>query len=337
MKKSSLPFLLFSVLFCLQGVTLHSQSVSTVPVGYVKLTIEGGNKYNFISIPLVNEAKFRGQINAVTSTSLTVNNGSWTADEFASGYYVEVTSKGSDNSGNAEGLFVDITGNTANSLTLADDISSFTFKGDETIAIFKHHTIGSIFGVNNSSGLQGGTSAGSSDEILIWNPLTQRFSSYFYNSVINVWNLATAPFGTDKSSEVFYPDQGFVIFRKAADALEVTVIGSVKIGSTQAQIYSGYNFYDNKKPIDTTLRETGWENHISGGTSAGSSDEIAIWDSETQRLVGYFYNTITSKWEKATNPFGADAGDTPIAIKDAILIRRRDDAIILGEKALILN
>ena len=333
----SIPIYCTLAVFALGSVQLSAQSVTTTPVGYVTLTIQGENKYNFLSIPLVNQPLFKGQINSVTNTVLSTSSDVWTANEYASGYYVEITSNGSDDSGNAKGLFVDITGNTANSLTLADDLSTYTFNGDETIAIYKHHTIGSVFGTNNSSGLQGGTSAGDADVIKIWNPLTQRFSSYFYNSAVNEWKSATNPFGPNTSSEVFYADQGFVVYRKGTGTVEMKVIGSVKVGSTKAQIFSGYNFYDNKKPIDTTLGETGWENDISGGTSAGDADTISIWNSVTQRLASYFYNSITRKWENATNPFGADAGDTQISVGDAILIKRRSDPITLSEKAINLN
>ena len=155
--------------------------------------------------------------------------------------------------GGGLGLFVDIISNSENQLVLADDISSYLLEGNETFLIREHKTIASVFGENNSAGLQGGATAGSSDEILLWNPILQSFDSYFYSTVFSRWAPSTDPFNGDASNEIIYVDQGIVVLRKASDQKDIFIAGSVKLNATQALVYQGFNFYNNLKPVGVVV------------------------------------------------------------------------------------
>ena len=308
-----------------------AQGVTTDPVGYVTVTVEGGSKYNFISLPFVAATAAQGALSDSSATTLTASGAGF--DEFA-GYYVEITSAGTGLTGGGEGLTVDIVSNTADVLTLADDISSYSLEGDETFRILEHFTLNSVFG---ASGLLGGTSAGASDEILLWNPSAQAFQGHFYNSVLGQWNSSLAPFGGDTGATVLYPEQGAVIFRRGAGSIDVVVTGAVKTGVTQSGIFPGFNFYDNQKPSATTLTATGWQNDLTGGTSAGASDEVGIWNASAQTLTTYFYNSVLGQWNSSLAPFGGDTGATVIDPTDSILINRKSVAVVLSEPAIVIN
>lgn len=339
MKTYLKPLFLFSSCALAAISTLNAGApavVATDPVGYVTVTVDGDTSYNFVALPLVNSPDFSGQAASVGATTVTVAGTPWAPGDYDSSYFVEITSNGGTDGGDAKGLLVDVVSNTANELTLADDVSSFTFEGDETFTIREHETIGSVFGVNNSAGLQGGTGGGSSDEILLWNPVSQGFSSYFYNVALTRWAPTTNPFGADASGEILYPDQGVVILRKAAGQASFVVAGAVKVGQTQAPVFTGFNFYDNKKPYDTTLGATGWQNDLVGGTGGGSSDEIGIWNATTQTLDNYFYNTALSRWAPTTNPFGADASSVVVPANSSVLINKKSGTTTLTETAISL-
>lgn len=324
----SFGFLIFCSSLLSQTIT-----VATDPVGYVTVDIKGNNKYNFISAPLVNEISYTGRAASISSSTVSISESSWDTDEYV-GQYIEFTSAGSGNTGGGHGLFVDIISNSENQLVLADDISSYSLEGDETFVIREYATIASVFGINNSAGLQGGSNAGVADEILLWDPLGQKFDSYFYNSILSRWASSTDPFGTDASNVVLYPDQGIVIFSRSGSQNSLTISGAVKLGKTQGQVFPGFNFYSNIKPVDIKLKDTGWENDLLSGTNGGVADEIGIWNPDSQTLAYYFYNSILSRWAPSTDPFGTDASDILISASDSILIRRKDDGTTLNEVAL---
>ncbi|WP_309396949.1 hypothetical protein [Cerasicoccus maritimus] len=329
----------FSPLALLASLTLavSSHAATTDVMGGIVVTIQGDDSYNFISVPFVNSPAFVGQATGGSATTLDCSTASWTVDEFATNYFVEITSAGTGDTGLGEGLMVDIVSNTATQLTLADDISSYSLEGDETFTIREHATLSSLFGENNSAGLLGGSTAGAADEVRLWSPSEQKFYTYFYSTIYNRWAPSSAPFTEDSSDEIVYSDQGVVIYRKGAGTLDLVLSGAVKTGVSQAQVYTGYNFYDNKKPIDVTLAETGWENDLTSGSTGGSSDEIGVWNSSENRLDLYFYSSIYSRWTPSSAPFTGDASDVLIPADAAIVIQRKSVDTVISESAVSVN
>lgn len=317
--------------------TLSSLSaVETDPVGYVTITIDGDNKYNFISIPLVGSVVASGQATSAGATSIDVSGAQWAVDEFA-GSYVEITSAGEGSNGGGEGLMLDILSNTSTQLVLADDISSYSLEGSETFVIRNHETLSTIFGASNSAGFLGGATAGASDEIKLWNPSIQGFDSYFYSTAFSRWAPSADPFNGDASDEVLYPDHGVVILRKDTGTKDIVVAGSVKLNASKVNVYPGLNFYDNMKPTDVALGATGWESDLTGGATGGAADEIGIWDSSTQLVTYYFFSTAFSRWAPSSDPFNGDASSVIISAGDSVLINRKSAGVVLDESALVIN
>ena len=104
----------------------------------------------------------------------------WTADEFngANGeFFIEIIS------GPYAGLMTDIlaTDVTGKTLTTYDDLSSLLTAG-EVYRIRKHRTLGDVFGENNESGLAGGFSVSEADEVMVLNPVTQTFLTFYFKT-----------------------------------------------------------------------------------------------------------------------------------------------------------
>jgi hypothetical protein len=155
--------------------------VTTDPAGFITLLIAdstGGQSraFSFLGISMVNPVSYQGTITSVGNYSVTDANATWSANEFngTNGeFFIEITS------GPYAGLMADILANDAagETLTTDDDLSSL-LTGGELYRIRKHRTLGDVFGENNESGLNGGSSISEADEVSVLNPVTQTFSTY---------------------------------------------------------------------------------------------------------------------------------------------------------------
>ena len=144
-------------------------AVTTDPVGYVTLTINGSSDgsvaYTPLSLSLEKPVQASGALSeAPTSAVVTDSSASYTVNEFA----------GTDAAGNAthylqftgSGLIVDITANTANTITADTDLSGVVDTGAGYV-VKEHMTISDVFGSDNSAGFTSGGDATSSDLIYV--------------------------------------------------------------------------------------------------------------------------------------------------------------------------
>src|SRR5260370_37244854 len=102
-------------------------------------------------------------------------------------------------------------------LTTYDDLSSL-LTGGELYRIRRHRTLGDVLGENNESGLAGGPSVSEADEVMVLNPVTQTFLTFYFKTGGfggTGWRSA-ADAVTDASGTTLYPDQGVLIVRKVA-------------------------------------------------------------------------------------------------------------------------
>lgn len=298
------------------------QTVTTPPVGFITLNIEGDG-FTLLGLGLFNAVDHQGVVAGATSgndqTVITDDNASFTADQYATGYFIEILS------GENAGIMVDIAGNTETTVTLAQDISGL-LPVDTSYAIRKHHTIGSVFGDTNAAGLGGAATGASADELLIFNPVSQTSTTYFYNSIFNRWVNAANIVG-NANGEILYPDQGLIIKRKVADPVSFKLLGSVKVGATALSIENGFNIVPNVYPVDVTLIETGFytgdpTTGLQAAPTGASADELQVFDAATQTSATYFYNSIFNRWVNAANIAG-NANDTVIASGVAVIINRK--------------
>jgi hypothetical protein len=304
---------------------------TTEPVGFTKLRIAGirgtqTSAYSYVAINMVNPTSYRGSVTSKSSKSIVDAQANWTDGQFngANGpHFLEIVS------GPSAGITTDIIATDAASKTIAtdEDLSS-VLAGGEQFRIRKHRTIGDVFGKNNESKLNAGTSITPSDEVRLFNPVTQTFLSYYYNTASGGWRSSTDAVA-DAASNQLYVDQGVSIRRKTAGDITLIVTGAVKLGQTLVPIGANSNLCADMYPAGTlTLGNcgiyTGNTTGLVGSSKLNSADEIQIWNGSAFRR--YFYKTGGTGgigWRLSTNT-KADASSTQIPVGASIYVIRKN-------------
>lgn len=306
-------------------------TTTSEPVGFSKLRIAGltgsqTSTYSYLGINLVNPTSYQGAVTSRGTESITDSGANWTDNQFngANGeFYLEITS------GPAAGTTTDILSTSAatKTLTLDDDLSSL-LAGGEQYRIRKHRTIDDVFGKNNAAKLKSSTTVSSSDEVRLFNPVTQAFLVYYYNSTVSGWRSSTSA-TADASSTKLYMDQGVAIRRRAAGDITLVVTGAVKTGPTIIPIGVNSNLCANMYPAGTlTLGNCGLytgnaATGLMGAGKVGNADEVQIWTGSAFRR--YFYKTSGTGgvgW-RASDSLSSDARNLQIPIGSSIYVVRK--------------
>lgn len=280
--------------FALGSVQLSAQSVTTTPVGYVKLTIkgtggQGSEAFSYLGVPMHHAADFQNVITATADNSITCANAGWTLNEYENSHYIMILS------GTNTGMSTTITGNTGDTLTTADNLSQ-VLTGDEQFAIHKYTTIADVFGATNSAGLKEGSFGGGADNILIQGQ-SNNFNTYYYSSGGlfggEGWRSVSSP--TNDASETIIPHgAGIVVVRRDSSDITITVLGSVFPKDVTTPVEEGYNWKTSSIPIDLTLSKLfGMNNEtnlLKGGSFAGDADKVLVFDDDGTYSTYYFKN-----------------------------------------------
>ena len=287
-------------------------AVETDPVGYITVTINGnggtGDAFTYMGVPLHAAVTSAGVIDtAPAANSLTDTSQAWTVDEH-SGAYVMITS------GANEGVSATISSNTADTLTTAEDLSSL-LAGDESFEIRPYTTLGDIFCATNTAGLDGGSTAGNADAILIQSG--SGFNTYYYKNAGLLggtgWRSSTSP-SADQSGVIVPFGTGIIIVRKQADDIDLVISGSVFGGDAITPIETDYNWKAPSIPVGLTLNAlfgVANEAGLDGGSSAGNADNVVV--PTASGLTTYYYKSAGllggTGWRSSSSP-SVDEGAT---------------------------
>ncbi len=302
--------------------------VYTDPVGFISHTIVGTNgisgpAYSLLGLGMTQLVTNRGVITATAGTKLTVNN-TLPAAGFNSGangplYFIEVTS------GATAGVNEDIVSNDTTSVFTATDVSSL-MPATSTYKIYPHWTIAKVFGPANEAGLN------TADQILIQNPLTQAFTTYFFSTGgkagVGWRNPGTG--ADDKATVPLYIDQGVLLKRALANTITNKLVGAVKLGAgavsngnTLVPIVPLKNLVGNVYATSSmTLSNS---NLYTGNSATGltSTDQVLIHNDQTGVFTTYFWSTGGKAgvgWRTAAGG-ATEQGTTPIPIGASVLIQ----------------
>jgi|GEM_PF-951798 len=328
----------------ISATTTQAVDVVTDPVGFIKLEAVGTNglatttALSFWGLGLTQVVTNQGIITSVAGTKLTVNNPLSPAafNRNITSIYTNPTAFIEITSGDYAGLLDDIVSNDTSAVYTDNDLSSL-LSGGETYKIRPHWTLASVFGPNNEAGLKPGTGAGNADNVNVWNPLTQGYTTYYYKTNTGGggvgWRSGTSA-SANAAYTALYIDQGIVIRRRMGTATNVTLVGQVKLGPTITPIVqSGVTFAANMYAAPFTLGNSGLyttnsNTGIKPGTSAGNADNVNIWNPLTQGYATYYYKTNTGGggvgWRSGTSA-SIDASTNQIPLGATIVIRRRLD------------
>lgn len=148
----------FSLLLICSSALAQSVSIATDPVGYTSFDLYAGSD-NYISLPLIpspvgaNILSINPTVENSSTATLSVESSHWNADEFASFFYVRMTS------GVPNGRYYPITTNTSNTLTIdlnGDDFSEVV--AGNSFRIHKFWTLAEAFIIRKASSISGETS-----------------------------------------------------------------------------------------------------------------------------------------------------------------------------------
>jgi uncharacterized protein (TIGR02597 family) len=307
------------------GFKASAVDVFTDPVGFITLTAvgtagPGSPAYSFLGLGMTQIIANRGAISGIAGTAITVNN-TLTAGQFAVGpqgplFFIEFLD------GANPGLQDDVVSNSATQVFTANNDSA-AIAGAATYKIYPHWTLSSAFGPTDQSGLTPVV-----DQILIQNPLTQGFSTYFYATASKVFTAGWKQAGqgnTDFGQTPLYNDQGVLINRAASTNLSIMLVGAVKLAKTIIPLGPTNNFTANIYASSVLLSNSAL---FTDGSSTDSlvavTDQVLIHNDANGSFNTYFFATaskvFTAGWKQAGQG-NTDFGGTPIPIGSQVLIQ----------------
>ncbi len=312
---------LFARLEVISGIIV----AATVPVGYLKNTLAGGAPAapvtTVFGLPLDDAiapvAGIRAsRIESFTASTLTQSLGGWTSSlaNPAAPWAVRLTS------GPSAGKLLDVTANTATTLTVsgADLTTLGLTAGTDTFELLPMDTLGSLFG---SATLLGGTSASTADNVQVRSGAS--WLVYFYDTNLGFWRRTIGP-ATNSNNVLIRPATGVQIVRRAP-ALTLTFTGrapatafrtAINNASTTV-IHAGF-------PTDTTLGALAAQTLLPGwhsAATAAAADTISLFNGTA--WIGYFHNGAF--WQPATG--AAVNSDATAILSGALLTIQRPGAV----------
>lgn len=326
------PSLSALVLMSLAVSGLNAQSTaSTDPVGFTTVNVRGkttaAKAVTFAVLPMERPDAFVGACTGATfsldagRTVITFPTNIFTANQFTgtgNQHYFRLS-----NGGNA-GEFSTIVANTANSITLADDLNS-VLATSSTFAVTPYWTLSTALPAG--AGLQGGTSAAAADTVTIYNANFVG-TAYFYNTTANQWRTGL----TASDNVIIPPGSGLGIERKQASAVPIVLAGSVPLGTSAVDVNGStsgtatrYTMVGSAYPLASKrLAEIGLytgnaTTGLAGGTSAAAADTVTIYNLATGVGTAYFYNTSANQWRTGLT----DASNVTIPEGSAVLVTRK--------------
>jgi hypothetical protein len=275
----------------------------TTPVGYFRATFAAGTgtarKVTAFAPPLEFPAHAitglsTGAIASVTANTITVTGAGWTPAQLtapATPYLIKFTT------GAATGrtfLLSTTTPNTADTVTLAAEQADLTALGvaaTDTFELLHCDTLAGLLGTPATTGILGGTTAASADNVVLVADGVQR--TYYYNTTLNRWTLDAAG-SPDASDTPLLPDTGLLYSRLAGTPLELIVTGRAPTRTRVAEVKnSGPTLLSQNWPADLTLAASNL-NRIPGwitSTAASAADKVKL----------YLNDTLYTYWHDGTN------------------------------------
>lgn len=262
-----------------------------------------------------------GTITAVSGNELTLN-GSPALSTLAAGpKAIKITSRVNHKAGstNAYGYSAKITATAGEVATAALPVAPNV--GDEFV-VYQLNTLASVFGANNSYGLNAGTTSANADIVYLTNEGS--LVGYFYRSDVSNWRLVNDPDGANQGDTIIEPSAGLMVTRRSAGTPEIFIrlAGEALPGKQVAKIGgSGYSIVNNPFLTPTTLAESGLSTSLNGGTGPGTADVLYI--EEEGVLTGYYYKTagVGGTGWRALGDASTDRSDLIVKPGKALLLK----------------
>jgi len=152
-----------------------------------------------------------------------------------------------------------------------------------------------------------GTAYSNADVVNIYNPISLKFQSYFFDTTVGYWVLKGST--VNANNTILYPYGALAVFRRVATALSFSMTGRVaevpvltKVGTdTVAYGSSGY-------AVPLTLSQIDLGSNWLTSSTYGSADILSLYSPTLLKFVSYFQLPDSTSWRTKTS--ATDVGDT---------------------------
>lgn len=323
---------------------LNAQTtVATDPVGFVTLSIKGGNPTTTaLSIPLLETAAVTGQavgqITGVGANTITNTNAGWATNGLSAAtnpHLIQITS------GNATGrMFLVATNpNTATSLTinstdiLQGNLTNLGVSVGDSYKLVPCDTLNTLFGPNASItdptaappaglGIRGGTTISNADNVILFVNGASR--TYFYRTNSTPGWVLSGLVPSLAGNAPLPPYAGIQYVRRATSNISFTVTGSVPTLPRRMMVRnSGSTLISQFWPATSTLAGSNGLNlqTIPGwvaNANANNADKVTVVGTNGSQAT-YYYDGTNWRAQTLLKPISNTA---PIAVGSAIQINK---------------
>lgn len=299
MKK--IPFLLLASV-ALFTQSAGAQNATTTPVGVVSISLLPG-KSTMLSVPMLGEVVYSGPISSFLSNSITVSGTPWTAGQFtgATPYFVQIKS------GLHAGRFLRIVSNTTSSITVDTDenaglnvpldVAGKAVAVGDKMQIVTGDTLGSLFGttVAEIAPLVGAARLTSADIVTIYDSMSVKTSTYFFNTTNNYWMKSGAT--GSQNNVAICPGQGVGVATLASGGTkQLTFMGTVPdVAPTLKFEPKRVERFGTTFPIDITFSQLNFGPNWVTNSRLTSADIISIWSPQLSKYITY-YKKADDNW-----------------------------------------
>lgn len=282
---------------------------TTNPVGVIQISAPG-NSDTLVSLPLIQPAVFNGVVGSYSGSAVTVSGSpGWTEDAWANGHYAFWRS------GQLEGHYATILGNTADTLTLDTDADTLAVAAaGDRLSIHTYWTLGTLF--PGGEGVNAATSHVMRDtEIMFQDPseigINQAADSIYYY-LDGEWKKVGGDLNVDYRNAIIVPDGFFIVRHNTGVATTITFTGEVIMGKIALPlVFQDLSAQDNivglQRPIEMTLDEAGL------GPNLGPGDALYVWDqsaAQQNRMIAnadkYTYDGTAWRKNDGTDNVGSE-------------------------------
>jgi len=317
-------------------------TVTTDPVGYMTVTIAPGMQT--LGIPMLRTSVFAGGVQSNTASVITLSGTTNIGALLTSGtpYYLEVTT-GTADTYVGERFDVDVATTIAsatNTVSISATSTNNTISGgmpDLTgynFVIRPHHTIGSVFGTQGNTQMQGAKNIPAADQIYFLNPVTQGYDSYFLyqniNNTVQEWRQMGT--GAASNNRPIPSGVGMFVIRNGSTAVTLTIQGDVRTSNYHVQpLKAGWNLISEGYPVNRSPGGTGLDGKDMIGTEwtgakrVAASDQFYIWSGTGYDTYFLYQSGTSQQWRKMADKTTPPTNFTPvdvIPLDKAVFINR---------------
>ena len=270
-----------------------AQTTTTAPMGDLCISFSPGNRFTGMS--LENPGVLRDAIISQSATVLTLGNTTLNAGALLDAtqtYFVELTG-GPASTYVGERLELDVatTISTANNtLTVLPSSMRSTLSAlpggsaltGYTLIVRPHMTLGQLFGTKGNTTMQGAMVVSGADQVLLLNPQTQAFETYYLlrssNGSVVQWTKVGGG-STKQDALPIAPGVGMVVVRNGATPVSLIWLGEVRLHAFAQPLVAGNNLVSQPFPLDQSPvdRLMTYANGFTGAIVLGNADQIMVY------------------------------------------------------------